>query len=86
VNREAVVSYLASLTDEERDAVLADAVRRAHPWHRRAYNNRVVCARLVGERYLLAATDDPAKADAVHARDGWFGDDWWVEASTQKID
>jgi hypothetical protein len=86
VEREAVVSCLASLTDEERDAVLAEAVQRAHPWHRRAYNNRLVCARLVGDRYLLADTDDPAKADAVHAEVGWLGDYWWVEEAMQKID
>ncbi len=86
MEREAVVSYLASLTDEERVAVLAEAVQRAHPWHRRAYNNRIVCARLVGDRYLLADTDDPAKADAVYEKDKWFGDDWYVEENLPPID
>ncbi len=86
MERESVVSYLASLTAEERDAVLAEAVQRAHPWHRRAYNNRIVCARLVCDRYLLADTDDPTKAEAVHAKSGWHGDPCWVETATQKID
>ena len=86
MEREAVVSYLASLTAEEREKVFVESVLQASAWHRRRYAGGVICARLVGEMYHLANTDDVAKADALHKKDRWHGDACWVEAATQKID
>lgn len=86
MEREAVVSYLASLTAEERENVVGEAVHRAHPWHLRRYAGGVICARLVGATYHLANTDDLAKADALYAKVGWHGDACWVETVTQKTD
>ncbi len=86
MERDAVVAYLASLTAEERESVIVDAVQRSRQWHRRSYDGRTVCARIVGNFYWLADTDDPTKAEAVHAKSGWHGDPCWVEAATQKID
>ena len=62
MEREAVVAYLASLTDEDREAVLVESDHRRYPFHRRRWSSgEVFCARLVGEHattYEIVNCDD----------------------------
>lgn len=93
MEREAVVAYLVSLTDEDREAVLAEANHRHYPFHRRKWSNgEIFCARFFGEEspfYEIMKVDDVTIAMEnvikFHRADQ-EEDSYWVDDHSTRID
>ncbi len=93
MDREAVVAYLASLTDEESKAVFVESDHRRYPFHRRRWSSgEVFCARLVGEHataYEIDNCDDVTLAMenvVKFGRPGSEEDRYWVDDHSTRID
>lgn len=93
MDREAVVAYLSSLSQSERDAVTTEANHRAYPFHRRRWSSgEVFCARLVGEdatNYEIDNCDDVSLAmeNAIkYSRDVHENERLWVDDHSTRID